>query len=190
MDGLVVASVGMPGSGKSLISAAAAEGGIPVHSMGDLIRAEVAAAGLEETPDNVGMVARMMREAHGPQVWSARLLAVVDEALGSHPWVLIEGMRSLDERAQFNSHWGGRFRVVALVAPTEVRWTRIAGRGRGEDGDRADFDRRDARESAWGLPRLIDEADWRLENATDDLQDLQTRLSDWRELVTRLAVGN
>ena len=47
---LVLAVCGMPGSGKGEFASIFIEQNIPVLSMGDMIRAEVASRGLEESP--------------------------------------------------------------------------------------------------------------------------------------------
>ena len=188
-SGLFIASVGMPGSGKSLLSAAAAATGIPVRSLGDLVRAEVAARGLEETPVHVGRIAGGMREEHGDAAWAERMVDLAEAAMDSASWVLIEGMRGLAERTHFMRAWPSRFRVVAVVAPTERRWQRISARGRGEDADRLAFDLRDEREAGWGLLGMIEEADWTLDNETDDTSAFSETVVAWLELVTRLVAG-
>jgi len=48
--GQVVAVCGMPGSGKGEFAAVIAEQGVPVLSMGDMVRAEVRRQELAESP--------------------------------------------------------------------------------------------------------------------------------------------
>ena len=52
---------GPPGSGKGVVSRSAAARGMVVLSLGDVVRAEVAARGLDESPENVGSTALSMR---------------------------------------------------------------------------------------------------------------------------------
>ena len=97
--GQVVAVCGMPGSGKGEFAAVLAEAGVPIVSMGDMIRAEVQRLGLEEAPHVFGEVAASLRAAHGEDVLAVRLCDRVDELLQRHPLVLIEGLRGTAEDA-------------------------------------------------------------------------------------------
>ncbi len=174
----VVAVCGMPGSGKGEFAAMLASAGVPVVSMGDMIRAEVRTRGLEETPHVFGEVAALLRAAHGEDVLAVRLCDRVDDLLSSHPLVLIEGLRGTAEQAVFSSRWGDAYRTVAIIADTELRFERIQQRGRSEDGDRAAFEARNQRETGWGLDSLIEHADDTLSNM-DDLEAFHARCRGW-----------
>ena len=52
----VLVLTGLPGSGKSVASEIAEKMGIPVFTMGDVIRTETAKRGLEPNGDNIGAV--------------------------------------------------------------------------------------------------------------------------------------
>ena len=69
-------------------------------------------------------------------------------------------------------------RTVAIVADDEVRFERILQRGRSEDGDRAAFEARNAREIGWGLDRLIANADHVLDN-NQPLQSFKAACVAW-----------
>ena len=88
----IVAICGMPGSGKGEVSKLANQNGIPVLSMGDMIRAEAERRGLEETPGNIGLVVVSLRSQFGEQILAERLVPSV-EALShtSAPIIIIEG---------------------------------------------------------------------------------------------------
>ena len=58
--GLVIAVSGLPAAGKGEFAAILASHGIPVRSMGDMVRAEVKALGVEELPHVFGEVAAKM----------------------------------------------------------------------------------------------------------------------------------
>ncbi|MFW5929498.1 MAG: AAA family ATPase, partial [Halobacteriota archaeon] len=64
----VVATVGLPGSGKSVFEDVAGELDVPVVSMGDVIRREVARRGLDPSDVNMGRVAVDLREKEGGDV--------------------------------------------------------------------------------------------------------------------------
>ena len=66
--GLVLAVCGMPASGKGEFATVLSNSGIPVCSMGDMIRSEVTAREIEESPRVFGEVAAELRAQHGDGV--------------------------------------------------------------------------------------------------------------------------
>ena len=176
--GKVVAVCGMPGSGKGEFAAVLELQGVPVLSMGDMVRAEVKRQNLAETPGIFGEIAAQLRAEHGEDVLAVRLADAVDELLESHPIVLIEGMRGTAERFVFSQRWSEAFASVAVEASPDVRFTRIQNRGRSEDGNRASFEIRDTREIGWGLDQIILEADHHIDNNLD-LATFQENCQTW-----------
>lgn len=174
----VFAVCGMPGSGKGEFAAVLSQTGIPVVSMGDMIRAEVRKQGLVESPNIFGEVAAALRQEFGENVLAVRLCDEVDMLLNDHEIVLIEGLRGTAENDVFSRRWGDSYQTVAIVTDVELRFQRIQQRGRSEDGDRAAFEARNQRERGWGLDQLIEQADVVLHN-NEDLNDLQERCSSW-----------
>ena len=176
--GKVVAVCGMPGSGKGEFAAVLELQGVPVLSMGDMVRAEVKRQNLAESPGIFGEIAAQLRAEHGEDVLAVRLADAVDELLESHPIVLIEGMRGTAERIVFSQRWSEAFASVAVEASPDVRFSRIQNRGRSEDGDRASFEVRDTREIGWGLDQIILEADHHIDNNLD-LATFQENCQTW-----------
>ena len=88
--GLVFAVSGLPAAGKGEFAAILAKTGIPVRSMGDMVRAEVKARGIPEAPHVFGEVASQMRAEHGDDVLAQRLFQAVYELLVEYEFVLIE----------------------------------------------------------------------------------------------------
>ena len=160
----VVAVCGMPGSGKGIFGDIAKKLDIPVRSMGDMIRSEVLERGLSENPEIFGQIAQELRDEFGDGFLAARLAPIIDNELGDNSFVIIEGMRGRAERDIFVQYWGNDFSIVAIVAGTETRFSRISDRGRSEDGGRANFSSRDEREIGWGLEELISNAEHVLQN--------------------------
>ncbi|MBJ23415.1 MAG: dephospho-CoA kinase [Euryarchaeota archaeon] len=181
MEAKVVAICGMPGSGKGELSRIANENGIPVLSMGDMIRAEAENRGLEETPGNIGLVVVSLRGQFGEQILAERLLPSIENlSLASVPIILIEGIRGTAEADVFKNHWGDNFSLLGLISDEEIRWQRILLRGRGEDGDREDFATRNTRERKWGLAELIENSEYKIEN-NSTLDDLEIEFKTWLE---------
>ncbi|MBT60523.1 MAG: hypothetical protein CMA63_03085 [Euryarchaeota archaeon] len=163
----VVAVCGMPGSGKGEFADVVQSHGIPVLSMGDMVRAEVTRLELDESPGIFGEIAAQLRAKHGEDVLAVRLADAVDALLETNEVVLIEGMRGTAERTVFKHRWGERFYSLAVIASADVRFQRIQSRGRSEDGNRAAFEIRDTRERGWGLEDIMAEADFMLDNNVD-----------------------
>ena len=174
----VLAVCGMPGSGKGEFAQVFMETGIPVRSMGDMVREEVARRELEVVPEVFGQVASDLRREFGEDVLAVRLTAAVDELLKSHSIVLIDGLRGTAEYNVFKSTWGERFQSVAIHTDKDIRFERMMARGRSEDGGIATFEARDEREKGWGLEELIDDADVLVEN-NDDLVQFQNQIRTW-----------
>ncbi len=176
--GLVLAICGMPASGKGEFASVLANRGIPVRSMGDMVRAEVNRLGLAESPNIFGDVASSLREQFGDDILAVRLISVVDRLLQDNPIVLIEGMRGVAEKKIFMQHWGDKFLSIGITASKETRFQRVLSRNRAEDGDRDSFETRDEREKGWGLESIIEESDIIFSN-DDELVDLSFLVSTW-----------
>lgn len=180
--GRVIAVCGLPASGKGEFAAILADIGIPVLSMGDMVRAEVKKLNIKEYPEVFGEIAQQLRQQFGDDVLAVRLCSAVDELLEHHNIVLIEGLRGVAEYDVFNAHWQDRFSTVAITADTEVRFQRIQSRGRAEDGDRDSLKIRDEREIGWGLNILIEQADYRIVN-DGILSEFVSKCQNWLEQI-------
>ena len=176
--GRVIAVSGMPAAGKGEFAAILESQGIPVRSMGDMVRSEVKSLGIPETPHVFGEVATQMRSEHGDDVLAHRLTSAVDELLIENSIVLIEGMRGTAEREVFANHWADNFEVVAITASKNLRLQRVISRARSEDGDLSDLEQRDAREASWGLDVIIDEADYTFSNESN-IDELIIKVTAW-----------
>ena len=150
--------------------------------MGDMIRAEVASRGLEESPNIFGEIASELRAEFGEEVLAVRLADKIDLMRNDHNLILIEGLRGTAEREIFQNRWKDDFKVVGIHAEKEVRFQRIMKRNRSEDGDRNSFETRDEREKGWGLEQLITQADYILENR-DPLSEFY---KDTRDLLAKI----
>ena len=115
----VLAVCGMPGSGKGEFAQVFMEAGIPVRSMGDMVREEVARRDLEVVPEVFGQVASDLRREFGEDVLAVRLTEAVDELLEIHPLVLIDGLRgtaTFEARDEREKGWG----LEDLIADADV----------------------------------------------------------------------
>ncbi|QLG50028.1 AAA family ATPase [Natrinema halophilum] len=172
----VIGTVGLPGSGKGEAATVAREDGIPVVTMGDVVRQETADRGLDPTKDH-GTVAQALREENGPTAIAERSLPMIEDRLENHETVLVDGIRSGVEVDVFEAEFGDAFTLVSIEAPYEVRADRIDERGR--DADEADggegLAARDDRERSFGMDDAMERADVVVENA-DSLEAFHDRI--------------
>jgi dephospho-CoA kinase len=159
----VIGTVGMPGSGKGEFATVARERGVPVVTMGDVIRRECRDRGLDPA-DHHGEIAQALREENGPAAIAERSLPLIREELDAHDTVVVDGLRSGVELDAFREAFGERFTLVAIEAPAEVRAERIDARGRDNTATET-LRERDERELGFGMGEAIERADLRIDNS-------------------------
>lgn len=163
----VIGTAGLPGSGKGEAAEVAREKGIPVVTMGDVIRQECRDRGLDPT-EHHGRVATDLRAENGPTAIAKRSLPLVREALEESDTVVVDGLRSMAEVEAFETEFGTEFTILSVEAPFEVRAQRLQQRQRdksaAEGGE--SLEERDERELGFGMGEVMDEADVVIENTT------------------------
>jgi dephospho-CoA kinase len=171
----VLGTVGLPGSGKGEAAAVAREAGIPVVTMGDVIREACRDRGLDPE-EHHGSVARALREEEGETAIAERSLPHIEAALEGSETVLVDGLRSPAEVARFEDDFGDDFVLVSVEAPFETRAERLADRGRDDsDLDREALRNREERELGFGMGEVMDHADVTVEN-TGSLEAFHERI--------------
>jgi dephospho-CoA kinase len=177
----VIGIVGLPGSGKSEAAAVAESEGIPVVTMGDVIRQECRDRGLDPATHH-GEIARTLRAENGPGAIAERSLPVIEDRLADADTVVVDGIRSGTEVDRFQAAFGEDFHLVRVEAPHEVRAERLDLRGRdavsGEDGE--SLEERDRRELDFGMGEAMERADLTLEN-TGTLAEFRERVRELLE---------
>ncbi len=160
----VVGTVGLPGSGKGEVAAVAESEGVPVVTMGDVIREACRERGLDPA-DHHGEVAQALRDEGGPAAVAEASLPHVERALAGASLVVVDGLRSPAETERFRERFGEGFSVLAVEASFETRADRLVERGRdATDADRERLRAREERELGWGMDEVIANADRRVEN--------------------------
>lgn len=175
----VIGTVGLPGSGKGEAAAVAEEEGVPVVTMGDVIREECRRRGLDPA-EHHGSVAKALREEEGPAAIADRTVPLVESAAAEAEadTVVVDGLRSLVELERFRERFGEGFLLVAVAAPFEVRAERLGARGRDDsDLDVESLRDREERELSFGMGDVIEAADVTVEN-TDSLAAFRGRIRD------------
>ena len=158
----VIGTVGLPGSGKGEFAAVAREAGVPVVTMGDVVREACRERGLDPA-EHHGEVARALREEDGPLAIARRSVPHVRAALEESGTVVVDGLRSGREASFFAEEFGDAWTLVAVEAPFETRAERIETRGR-DDTATETLRERDARERGFGMDEAIEVADVTIEN--------------------------
>ena len=161
----VIGIVGYPASGKGEFSRIAAENGIPVVVMGDIIRNRTRAAGLELTDENVGATARALRAELGMD--AVAILTAEEVQKLDTKTAVIDGIRGDAEVAYFRSVFE-TFTLIFIKADFSIRLDHMQSRNRSDDTTTAEsLAARDAREESFGLARAVAAADITLVNETD-----------------------
>ena len=155
----ILAFTGMPFSGKSEAVKTAKEMNIPIIRMGDMIWEEAKNLELELNDKNVGTIASQMREEHGKDIWARRALEKL-KSVENMSFIVIDGIRNVEEIDLFKKYLEGNFVVVAVKASDKTRQKRALTRNREDDSNNVEnVKERDRRELRWGLGVVIASAD-------------------------------
>jgi dephospho-CoA kinase len=171
----VIGTVGLPGSGKGEAADVARDAGVPVVTMGDVIRAECRSRGLDPA-EHHGEIAKALREEEGLDAIAARSLPLIETELETSDVVLVDGLRSEYELDRFEEAYGDEFVLVSIEAPFDLRAERLSDRGRDDsDVDREALREREERELGFGMGEVMDRADVVVEN-TESLERFRERI--------------
>jgi len=173
----VIGTVGLPGSGKGEAATVAEEEGVPVVTMGDVIRAECRDRGLDPA-EHHGEIARALREENGPAAIAERSVPLIEDsaAQADADTVLVDGLRAPVELERFRERFGDDFTLVAITAPFDLRAERLGERGRDDsDVDVEALRDREERELEFGMGEVIEAADVTIDN-TDTLAAFRDRV--------------
>jgi len=120
----LIGLTGTNGAGKSEAAAFFKTRGYAYASLSDILREELRGRGLEATRDNLIRTGNELRAALGPDILARRTM---DRVTGP---TVIDSIRNTREVAYFRSRKG--FVLLAFDAPVELRFGRVAARGRDE----------------------------------------------------------
>ncbi|CAK0741737.1 conserved hypothetical protein [Gammaproteobacteria bacterium] len=122
-----IALVGMPGSGKSVVTMHLENRGLKRIYFGDLVLREVAARGLNLTPDNERQAREDLRCSHGMAAMAILSLPAIRQALKENS-VVIDGLYSFTEYKFLHEELGDNLVVLAVVSARALRYARLAQR--------------------------------------------------------------
>jgi dephospho-CoA kinase len=159
----LIGLTGTNGAGKGEVAAFFQSRGYAYASLSDIIRDELRTRGLEVTRDSLIRVGNELRAALGPDVLARRIMDRI-----AVPTV-IDSIRNMREVAYFRAQ--GDFILLAVDAPVETRFARVASRGRDESAPTLEaFRKKEGEERAGGeaaqqLEACMAAADRRVWNA-------------------------
>ncbi len=166
---IAICVTGMPGSGKSIVADAASSLGIPVVTMGDVVREEAKKRGMPINRESLAFLARELRRERGPSAIALSCVELI-EARG-YTVVLIDGLRSIFEYRTFKKHFKN-VKLIYVHASPGTRYIRLRTRGRPDDPKNwYEFISRDLQEIRLGLPSLLYIADYVLINERKTIED-------------------
>ncbi len=161
--------VGMPGAGKSVFVGVARKNGIPVYSMGDIVREEAKRRRVYGNDYILGKIAIDLRKKYGKDIIAKRVSEKI--RLDTSKIVLIDGIRSLEEVNFFKKNYGS-IKIIAVHASPKTRFKRLLRRNREDDPkDWESFVLRDYRELDIGIGRVIALADIMIVNENITLEE-------------------
>lgn len=162
----ILAFVGAPAAGKTEAASVAKELGIPVVTMGDVVREELRSRNLPLSDANAGCIANELREREGMDAIAKRCIPLIkgitdkERKKSIKSVIVIDGIRGVAEVETFKKAFGTDFVLVRIEAPLDLRYERIKTRGRGDDSlNTEEFKEREERENRWGMGEAMEKAD-------------------------------
>ena len=151
---------GLPGSGKSTAIEAIADLG-KIVTMGDVIRDEAKKRNIEPSGENLGKLAKELRELGGPSAIAKKCIESIKNL--DDEIIIIDGVRSFYEVDEFRKEW--KFPLIAIELSDQERFKRLYERNRSDDPKSIEeLQERDKREVRFGLKEVINKADHKIEN--------------------------
>jgi dephospho-CoA kinase len=157
----IIGFCGLPGAGKTTAIEAVKDLG-KVITMGDVIRNELRKLNIEPSDDNLGDMAKKLRNEGGEGIIAEKCIELIEKS-GQSKIIFIDGIRSKAEVEVFRKKW--KFPLIAIELNQKLRYKRIADRARKDDSrDLTDIKQRDLREISFGLETVIKNADFHVYN--------------------------
>jgi len=126
---IIVAVVGLIGSGKTEAVARFTERGFGRVGFNDVVlKDEMPRRGLAWNEKNERAVREELRAQDGVGVMAKRSLPKVESALRDGKNIVVESLYSWDEYKIMKERFGEQFRTLAIYAPPEIRYKRLAAR--------------------------------------------------------------
>jgi dephospho-CoA kinase len=171
--------VGMPASGKNIARDYAEKNQYPYFSTGDIVRSEIEKLNLKADAGSTAIISDELRGKDGLGVTRTALNTAINV---KSEIVFLEGIRSWPE-VELIKHRAECI-LIAVVAPKEVRYSRVRYRGRADDSTDL-FNNRDRREIDYGVAACIALADEYVLN-TDTMENAFNQFTQ----IVQKSIGN
>jgi dephospho-CoA kinase len=123
----IVFIVGMPGSGKSIVSDELVADGFAFVRFGQIVLDKVKEDGLELSEKNEKKIREDLRREHGMAAMALLNIPKFDEFLKKSN-VVGDGLYSWSEYKLLKEKYGDAMYVIAVYAPPEIRYERLESR--------------------------------------------------------------
>lgn len=124
----LLALVGMPGSGKSMLAHHLQANGFPQFRFGGITMDELEHRGWSITPENEKIVREEIRANEGMDAYAHRALPIIHGMLNDHHTAVIDGLYSFSEWQTLKGEFGATLVVVAVVCDRALRYARLGKR--------------------------------------------------------------
>lgn len=125
----IIAFVGLAGSGKSTAVDYMTQKGYPKVYFGGVMLNEVKKRGLELTLDNEKKVREEVRRNEGKDFVAKEIIAQLHNLISSgQHYIIADGLYSWTEYKALKHEFPGELIIIAIVAPSHLRKTRMATR--------------------------------------------------------------
>lgn len=152
----------MPGSGKTEATLILDEMKVSRIVMGDVIREEMVKRNIPLTSENMREFMIDLRKKEGMNIVARKCILKIENS--SSEIIIIDGLRNIEEVEYFKNHLPS-FKIIAVNASPETRYKRLLARKREDDSvDVKLLKDRDAKELSVGIGKVIEIADYILEN--------------------------
>ena len=124
---MILAIVGMPGSGKSVVAEYLEKEGLEFIKFGRIILDGVKERGLKPTEENEKKVREDLRRKYGMGACAILSIPKINKLLKKGD-VVIDGVYSWEEYLELRKEYRDKLVVIAIYAPPKVRYERLTER--------------------------------------------------------------
>lgn len=126
---MIIGLTGESGAGKDTAAEYLKSRGFSYYSLSDILREECQKIGQETNRDNLIALGNKLRVEFGPNILAKKTLEKIKDNHEENS--LVVSIRNPAEVAELKKE--PSFKLISVVAPLEIRYQRISGRGRPED---------------------------------------------------------
>ncbi|MEM0057196.1 MAG: AAA family ATPase [Candidatus Geothermarchaeota archaeon] len=151
MEALLICTVGLPGSGKSVFVKAANLMNLPTVIMGDIVKKRAKERYGSDSLAYVSEYMQTIRKEYGKDIIARFTVEKIVSEMPNAKVILVDGLRCFEEVEYFRKR-GYRVVIIGVYASLKTRFNRVLGRGRSDDVKTLEeFIEREKREVSLGL---------------------------------------